>query len=214
MESRRRRFPLSAEASMLLSLLVVDLVAAMVPGPNFVLVSQSALQGGRRNGMTAVLGIMTGNVIWSLGVAFGFLAMFAVVPALYKILKLVGGAYLIYLGITLWLGRGKPMEVEPSTGSTRSAYTRGLLTTLLNPKCAVYFGSVFTLFMRPSTPSWAIGVAIVIVAFNSVLWYGSVALLFSADRVRRVQSSIQRPIDRIAGTVIAGFGAKLIVASD
>jgi threonine efflux protein len=204
---------MQAYSQTLLALLAVDILAAMIPGPNFFLVSQLALSSGRKNGAATVLGILTGNVIWATAVALGLGALFSIVPFLYRSLKLAGGIYLIYLGMKLWSeGNRQIQDARPDL--TRNAYLRGFTTTMVNPKCLLYFGSVFTLLLRPTTPASVWLVAILIVAFNTLLWYGTVAALFSHERPRRVYRSLQVRINRFAGAVLAGFGLKLVLDSD
>ena len=86
---------------LLLSLLAVDLLAAVSPGPNFFVVTQAAFVRTRRHAAAVVLGIMTANLIWCAAVAFGPSALFELAPRLYGAIKLLGGAYLIYLGVRL-----------------------------------------------------------------------------------------------------------------
>lgn len=200
---------------LLLSLLAVDLLAAISPGPNFV-VTQSAIQRTRRHAAAVVLGIVTANLIWCAAVAFGLSALFKLAPWLYGTIKLMGGAYLIYLGVCLWRnGNSPPTRTESSLQSPLgAAYVRGLLTNLSNPKSVVYFGSIFALFMKPGTPAWVQVVAVCIVIFDTVLWYGTVALLFSSGAVQRLYIRIQRPMNRVTGAVMIGFGGKLMLVRD
>ncbi|MDQ3871848.1 MAG: LysE family translocator [Chloroflexota bacterium] len=207
---------MSEYVALLGSLFVVDLLAAMSPGPNFLVVSQSALSGPRGRAAAAVLGIVSMNLLWCLGVAVGLSSLFAVVPALYVALKVLGGLYLIHLGVRLWRSAGESPEPEapPSKQSTRSSFGRAFLTAATNPKSVVYFGSVFSVFMHPDAPLWVQAAAVGIVLMNALLWYGSVALLFSSALVQRRYAAIRAPIDRIAGAAIGAFGARLVFVRD
>jgi RhtB (resistance to homoserine/threonine) family protein len=200
---------------LLLSLLAVDLLAAISPGPNFVLVTQTAIQRTRPHAVAVVLGLVSANLIWCAAVVFGLSALFEFAPWLYGALKFLGGAYLIYLGVSLWRTASSKMNTESSLKKTLgAAYIRGLLTNLSNPKSVVYFGSIFTLFMRPATPAWLKLIAVGIVLFDTVLWYGSVALLFSSNTVQRFYIRLQRPVNRVTGALMFGFGARLMLVSD
>src|SRR5688572_32271923 len=86
---------------LLLSLLVVDLLAAMSPGPNFVVVAQAAIRGSFRPAAAVVTGILTANLLWCLGVALGLSALFDLAPWLYGTMKVLGGGYLIS-GLLTW----------------------------------------------------------------------------------------------------------------
>lgn len=164
---------------LLLSLLAVDLLAAISPGPNFVVVTQAAIHRTRRYAAAIVLGLVTANLIWCFAVVLGFSALFELVPWLSGAIKFFGGAYLVYLGVSLWrTNSDQPTNTEsPFQSSLGAAYVRGLLTNLANPKSVVYFGSIFALFMSPGTPRWVEATAIGIVIFNTVLCCGTVAAL-------------------------------------
>jgi threonine efflux protein len=201
--------------ALLFSLAVVDLLAAISPGPNFVLVSQSAAHRSRRYAFGIVLGLVVSNFIWCLAVVFGLASLFKVAPWLYTSMKVLGGAYLVFLGVQLW--RGGDWTTQPnqrtSIGS-QTAMLRGILTNLGNPKSVVYFGSIFAVFIAPGTPLWVLTIAVTIVLANTVLWYGTVAWLFSSARFQKVYSSLQRPFSRVAGGLMAAFGARLIFVTE
>jgi threonine efflux protein len=192
--------------ALLLSLFVVDILAAISPGPNFVLVTQTAIHRSTRDALAVVAGFVTTNFIWCLAVVLGLTVLFDVAPWLYVAVKVFGGAYLVYLGISMWRSR----LASTARPSRRSPYLIGVLTNLTNPKSVVYFGSIFALFMKPGTPRWVEAAAIIIVLANTILWYGTVAMLFSRSVVQRGYARARRAIDALAGAVMIAFGARLI----
>jgi RhtB (resistance to homoserine/threonine) family protein len=197
------------------SLVVVDLLAAMSPGPNFVLITQTAAARTRRQAGAVVGGVLTANLVWCLAVMLGLAAVFDLSPWLFGLVKLLGGLYLLYLGVHLWRNAGGPTEmVGISSWSVARSYARGFVTNMTNPKSVVYFGSVFSVFLSPSSPDWVQVAAVCIVLANTVAWYGAVALLFSTAAVQRRYVALRSRIDRIAGAVLAVFGARLIVVRD
>jgi threonine efflux protein len=190
----------------------VDMLAAMSPGPNFVLVTETAIRRTGRHAAAVVSGLVTTNLIWCSAVALGLSAVFDLAPWLYRAFELGGGAYLIYLGVMLWRNGNRPASVSESFHeSIRAAYVQGVLTNLTNPKTIVYFGSIFALFLRPGTPAWVQGLAIAIVIVDTVLWYGTVAALFSRRVVQQRFAAIQRPINRLAGAAMIVFGGRLML---
>jgi threonine efflux protein len=201
---------------LLLSLLAVDLLAAISPGPNFVVVTQAAIHRTPRYAAGIVLGFVAANLLWCFAVVLGISALFKLAPWLYGAIKFTGGVYLIYLGVNLWRSKShSPVNIEPSIRrSVGAAFVRGLLTNLSNPKSVVYFGSIFALFLRPGTPGWVEAAAISIVMFNTVLWYGTLAALFSSSAVQRFYIAIKHPINRLSGAVMVGFGARLVLARE
>jgi threonine efflux protein len=201
-----------ADLLQLSALFVVDLLAAMTPGPNFVLVTQTAVRQSFRHGAAVVVGLMISNLAWCAAVLLGLTSLFRLAPWLYAAFKLAGGAYLIALGVRLWRSRREAAALEDSATerSARAALARGVFIGLSNPKSVLYFGSVFALFLGPDTPAWVQTAAVGIVLANTALWYGSVAALFSRQRVQRAYWRIERTLNRVAGAVMAGFGVKLI----
>ncbi|WP_394824737.1 LysE family translocator [Pendulispora albinea] len=215
--------------SLLLTLLAVDLLAVVSPGPNFIVVMETAMLRGGRRAAAVVLGIVAGNFVWCVAVALGLSALFVLVPWLYGAMKIFGGAYLIYLGISAWRKKGEGVDgntarpsaaggssqtAAASRGSLVSGFLRGALTTLTNPKTIVYFGSIFALFLKPDMPIWVKGSSIGIVIVNGLLWYGAVALLFSHHRVQRIYGRAERWIARVTGAVMIGFGARLMLTRE
>ncbi len=98
--------------------------------------------------------------------------------------------------------------------SLSAAFLRGLLTNLSNPKSVVYFGSIFALFMRPDTPAWTQTAAVGIVIFDTVLWYGTVAAVFSSAATQRFYARARRPINRVAGAAMVGVGGRLMLVRE
>jgi threonine/homoserine/homoserine lactone efflux protein len=201
---------------MLLSLFIADLTAAATPGPNFVAVTEAAIHRSRRCAGAVVCGLVTANLAWATAVNAGLSALFHVAPWLYWGMKLFGGGYLIYLGVQLWVSKtdAPPPAGLGDRGSVTDAYVRGLLTGLSNPKSLVYFGSIFTVFLAPGSAPWTRSAAVGIVLFDTALWYGAVAMLFSRATVQRAYARVRRPLDRVAGTVMAAFGARIVLARE
>lgn len=203
--------------SLCLSLFAVDFLCCVTPGPGFVGISQIAVRYGARAGLAATGGLLVAAWIYCAVVLSGLTILFQLVPWLYLVLKIAGGAYLVWIGIQ-FLKAGKAPEVagalvrEPL--AARAAARKGLLIGLTNPKAMVYFGSIFTLFLKPGSPLWLDGAAIGIVTFDVVVWYGFVSLVFSRDAVRRAYQRMGHWIERAAGVVMAGFGLKLLLARD
>jgi threonine/homoserine/homoserine lactone efflux protein len=153
------------------------------------------------------------------GMAFGVLALagltavFATVEWLYTGLRLLGGAYLIYLGVMIWRGADAPIvvpdKVNGSTGPRRS-FVVGLTTQVSNPKAAVVYASVFAALLPPSLPGWTYLVLPPLIFALETAWYVAVALLFSAEAPRAAYLRSKRWIDRLAGAVMGLLGVRLI----
>lgn len=203
--------------SLLLSLFAVDLLVSVTPGPAFVGITQISARHGTRSGLEAVGGLLVSAWIYCAVVLSGLTILFQVVPWLYLVLKVAGGAYLIWTGIQFLRDGGGPQAANgngPVVLSPVQSARKGLIIGLTNPKAMVYFGSIFTLFLKPGSPLWLDVAAIGIVTFDVIVWYSFVAGLFSRPLVRRLYDRLQRWVERVAGVVMLGFGLRLIFTKD
>ena len=129
-------------------------------------------------------------------------------------LKLLGGSYLIYLGLKLMAARSHqrsaPRVAGPANHHPGGSYRLGLLTNLSNPKTAAFVASIFAATL-PSDASYSTGfVSVALMAGISTIWYSSVAWIFSMSRFRQTYQKAKIWIERVAGVIFAGFGVKLI----
>jgi threonine efflux protein len=203
--------------SLLLSLFAVDFLAVVSPGPAFVAVTQISARRGTRAGLAAVLGVLASALIWCAVVLSGLTILFQIAPWLYTAMKIGGGLYLTYVGVVLLRGGAADAPASEHGASDLSpgkSFRKGLLVGLTNPKAVVYFSSIFTLFVKPGSPLWLDAAAVGIVAFDCVAWYGLVGVLFSRARVRSLYDRLQRWVERAAGAMMVGFGARLVLARD
>lgn len=193
----------------LVSLFAIGLPTALVPGPSFLVVSQTAMNRSRAQALLAVAGIITSGIVWASATLIGLTALFAALPWSQIVLQLAGGCYLIYLGVQSWRSRGaQPAAAEAPQGN---AYLRGLLTDLLNPKCLAFFASIFALLIPGGSALWLKLGAVGTVASVGLICYGTVALLFSSPAVQRRYFSFSHMIERVCGTVMLLFGVALLV---
>ena len=201
--------PVVSLAGFALALLFV----AMSPGPASIVVSQQAVTRWRDAGVVAALGVSVGSIVWVMLVILGIAFVLKQAAWLYLVLRLMGGAYLVYLGVQLWRGAGKPMTEESCDEGLRHTlwrtFWRAILIQLLNPKAAVFFGSVFLTMLSPDAPAWVKGVALGMVFVIEFGWYLVVATTLSSKPARRVYARAKTWIERVAGAWLALFGLKL-----
>lgn len=199
------------------SVFAVHVLAMISPGPNVLIVTQTALSDTRRAGIVTALGVAAGSTIWSSAALFSLSVVFAQFAWLYSGLKFLGGMYLLYLGIKLWRNAEHPLIPSSSTHATvhtdRQAFRLGLLTNLTNPKAVVFFGSIFAALLAPALPMWVKLAAIGIVAVDATGWHVALACFFSTRRVQQVYRRIKRWVDRAAGAALAFLGLRLMLPS-
>ena len=202
-----------ADLNVLIAVSVIWAVAAITPGPNFFITVHTAVGTSRKLSLFTVLGIVAGTLVWALSGYLGISILFKTVPMLYFSLKIIGGLYLIYVGVKLILNR-KP-KLKGSAGKYNSAiscFRLGLFTNLLNPKTAAFMTSLFAATI-PANASIELGVlSVLTICLISTLWYSLVSVLFSYDAAKRVYEKQKRGIEQIAGALFIGFGLKLALA--
>ncbi|AGU47678.1 putative lysine exporter, LysE/YggA family [Variovorax paradoxus B4] len=192
------------------------IVGAMSPGPSFVMVARTAVSSSRGDGLAAALGMGAGGVVFAIAALVGLQAAFLAVPALYLAVKLLGGAYLVYLGIRIWRGAREPLaavqDERPAggPGNAHRAFLVGMGTQISNPKTAVVYASIFAAFLpREVTLALALAVPAVIFCIETG-WYAIVALALSSAAPRSAYLRYKAWIDRAAGGVMALLGLKLL----
>ena len=197
----------------LFSVAIVWCVAVITPCPNFFVTIQTAIGQSRRSALFVVLGISTGTTIWVLSGYLGINFLFRTIPWIYIFLKLLGGAYLIHLGIKLIRTNQKDLSENRTFRTTNPVSTKsfklGLLTNLSNPKTAAFVASLFAATMPPDA-SYVTGFAsVALMMMISAVWYSLVAFIFSLSQLRTVYQRARVWIERISGIIFMGFGIKL-----
>jgi threonine/homoserine/homoserine lactone efflux protein len=199
-----------------LALFVVSgLLLNFTPGADTLyIVGRSTLQGTRA-GAVAALGIGAGCCVHMLAAALGLSAVLATSATAFTVVKLIGAAYLVYLGISLWRsGSGaRAAHAAPSSpASLRAVFAQGVLTNVLNPKVALFFLAFLPQFVDADTPHRLLAFLFLGLVFdvNGTLWNFFVA--WSAARLGgRIAGSGRGTVwlSRAAGTVFVALGAKL-----
>ncbi|MEE4299948.1 MAG: LysE family transporter [Pseudomonadales bacterium] len=200
----------------LLGLVLAQAVAVVSPGPSFVVVMRGALAQGANRALWVAFGLGLGTFVWAASALFGLGLLFATFPWLYLGLRIAGAAFLLWMAVMLWRHAHAPLPEADTTetpeGSAIAALRTGMLTQLANPKVAVFFGSIFVTFLPPEP-----GLAFQLTALSCCvlvewLWFGTVALAFTHRAVRARYAAAKHVIDRVTGTVLAGLGARLVLA--
>ncbi len=202
-------------AAVLLSVAGLWTIAVITPGPNFFLTAQTAVGISRPAALWNVLGTACGTVVWGLCGFFGLALLFKTAPWLYGTLKLLGGGYLIYLGVKL-IRKGDQTPDGSDFGSRSplralAAWRAGLLTNLSNPKTAAFVTSLFAVSMPAAAPVWLGLTSVALMAVLSIIWYAAVAWLFSNARFTGLYRRSRRWIDRFAGAIFIAYGVRLAV---
>jgi len=203
------------EQHVLVMFTLTTLIAMLAPGPDMLFVLGTAMRGGPRAGLLATAGVATSEAVHIAVAAAGLTALFAAVPIAFTVVRVAGGAYLVYLGVQLIRHRNdEPSEMPDFEGrpSGRRAYLRGLLTNLLNPKMITFTIAFLPQFISPGLGHvWlqfaVLGAIMIVLEF---LVDGSVGVFGGqlGGWLRR-RRAIRRRIDVATGGLFIGLGVRL-----
>lgn len=201
----------------LLSIIGAIAIGAASPGPSFVFVTRTAIALSRSDALAAAMGMGVGGVVYGGLGLFGLQTLLAKVEWLYVILKILGGAYLVWLAVQLWRSAKSPIAV-PTTAdgrpqSARKSFTLAAVTQLSNPKAAIVYGSIFAAFLPAHAPVWTFAVLLPAIFAIEAGWYTVVALAFSSERPRAAYLRSKHWFNRTAGLVMGALGVRLILGS-
>ena len=193
----------------LLQLSILHILMAMIPGPNTVVVSYVSARVSRAAGLKAVAGVVIGSALWVTLSMFGVGVLLLEAGIVYRLLRLAGAAYRIYVGIRMLRAGVTPIDEQRPTQGARAPLAAGLLTTLSNPKSAVFWTSVFVLVVPAHAPAWFYAAVVALIVAQSFAWYAFVALALSTNFARRHYLRLAQWLDRLAGVIMIGLGLRL-----
>lgn len=190
------------------------IVLSVTPGPDTIYILGRAVSQGTRSGTASVLGISTGVLIHTIAAAIGLSTILATSALVFKMIKLIGAAYLIYLGITMILAaRDTDMfsTKNSAPGSFWKIYRQGVVTNVLNPKVALFFLSFLPQFIEPDHGSvFSFIVLGLIYVFICTVWYLIFAGFSSTIAMTFKKNPMWvRAIHRISGSIFIGLGLNL-----
>jgi len=192
---------------------LLNLLAAVSPGPDFVMTVKNSLLYSRRSGIFTGLGIAFGLSVHIIYCAVGVGYLISKSIILFSIIKFLGAGYLIYIGIISILSKGSKHQITEDKSSddlTRmQAFRMGFLTNVLNPKATLFFLSLFTFVINPSTPSYIILIISVIIIATALAWFTVVSIFFTQQNVQRAFFKFEKGINRFLGGLLVLIGIKI-----
>ncbi|WP_346106876.1 LysE family translocator [Nonomuraea maheshkhaliensis] len=194
----------------------VVLLGAMSPGPDFAVVVRRSAVSGRGHGMAAAAGIAMGVFVWVVAAATGVAALLAASALAFTVVKVVGAAYLIYLGaksLRAALRGGGALDLsvpEPGGRGSWAAFAEGLLTNALNPKAALFFVALVPQFLASGLSVLTLSA---VALAGTVAWFLVVANVVSLLRAVFARPAVRRTVDGLTGVALIGLGVKLATTS-
>jgi threonine/homoserine/homoserine lactone efflux protein len=193
---------------------VTETVLSFTPGPAVLTVVSLALSAGARAGIGASLGILAANAVYFVLSATGIGAILLASYELFFLIKWVGAAYLVWLGLRMLLARGRGFEpasaATPTTRPVLRPFTHGVVTQGANPKALVFFTALLPQFIQPHSP---VPLQVTILAVSSILIELFVLSIYVAV-CQRARGMMHRPgfatsLNRAGGVLLIGAGAGL-----
>src|SRR3989344_4233629 len=196
-----------------LTVALAHLLAVISPGPDFIMITRNSLIYSRKTGIYTAVGLGLGilvHVTYSL-VGIGLIIAKSIV--LFNIIKFIGAAYLIYIGYKSLTSKSSKtdMTVEDRKKdiSRLAAIKIGFITNVTNPKVTLFFLSLFTLVVTPSTPLFVKTLMGAEMSIVTSLWFILVAYLASHHLVKSKISGIQHFAEKFIGIVLIALGIKV-----
>lgn len=193
----------------------IHLLGAASPGPDFVLVSQHTLKHGRKSGLWCSLGIALGLSVHIVYSVLGLATVVANSSSLLWGVKLLGGCYLIYLGIQGLKAKSttpKTTEIRHSNSpiSIKKSIAMGFACNVLNPKAPIYFIAVFTVVLSPQMPWYQLATYGLLMMLLQWLWFAFVTTILSLPKINFRFQTAGHWIDRIFGATMIALGIKVL----
>jgi len=182
-------------------------VLLAIPGPTVVLVVSYALAEGRRSAVATVVGVALGDLTAVTASLLGLGAVLAASATLFVVVKWLGAAYLVYLGIKLWRAPVGAAAIAAEPARMSRMLGHAYLVTALNPKSIIFFVAFLPQFLdptRPLVPQMAI-LALTFVALAAVNT-ATYALLAAAARGGIRRPAVQRAVNRVGGSLLVAAG--------
>ena len=194
----------------------ISVLLAITPGPDMAVVTKNALAHGRRGVALTTTGIALALAIWISATAIGLSAVLRASGEAFLVIKLVGAAYLAYLGLRALIdSTRRPHELlaaAPMPAPAHAIFRQGFLSAMSNPKLGVFFVTFLPQFVLPGQPLlprlFELGVIFAIIGWT---WLNVYGLFISRLRDFITAPRVRQWMERVTGVVLLGFGARLAV---
>lgn len=198
----------------LLAFVAVSVVVICTPGQDTALTIRNTLAGGRRSGVATAAGVSLGQAVWTVAASAGVVALLTASEPVFRALKLVGAAYLVYLGAqSLWAALARRTSVHSVRAgvplSVGRALRQGVLSNLGNPKMAVFFASLLPQFAPAGSASFAVLLALGLLFCAMTFAWLTFYAVAVAHLERLMTCAVRRALDAITGVVLVALGLRL-----
>lgn len=196
-----------------LPFLLTSVVLGFIPGPDILLAVGRSITGGRMAGLAIALGSFPGLMIHTVAAAFGLSAILMTSVTAFMVVKYLGAAYLIYLGLRELFSSGKVgVSLEAHPANLRRSFWQGFITSVFNPKTAIFFLALLPQFIHPDLGHIALKFIVLGFVFNVITLIpilGYVLLAAGFSSWLRRNPTFLRYQQRVTGALFIGLGVRL-----
>ncbi|MDO6543906.1 LysE family translocator [Photobacterium sanguinicancri] len=203
----------------LLNVALIWMFAVATPGANVLLTVNTALHYDRKLALFSAFGVSTAILLWAFFGGSGLVILFTHYPQLFGFMKLVGGCYLLYLGIrqiyqtrksnALMTGANAPTVSFPSS---KKIFLTAFITSILNPKTGFFVVSVFSISMPAHMTGWMVFAIMLTMSSITLVWHVFLGVAFSRQSAKSVYQRISHYIDYATGGLFTLFGIKVMAS--
>ena len=194
----------------LVAFFAISALVIVTPGQDTALTIRNSLLGGRRAGTFTALGVSGGQAVWALATSIGIAALIVAFEPAFVALKLLGAAFLVYLGAQAIYAAIRGRRAEPRESgkpvTTGTALRQGLISNLGNPKMAVFFTSLLPQFGSSFAALLALGLVFCTMTLVWLTAYAA-AVAKAGDVLRK--PAVKRAFDAVFGAVLVALGLRL-----
>ncbi|MFH8715156.1 LysE family translocator [Streptomyces zaomyceticus] len=195
----------------LIAVAVITILAVISPGADFAMTVRNSYLYGRTAGVLAAVGIALGVLVHVTYTMLGVGLLVSRTPMLFTAMKLIGAAYLMYIGYRTFVTKAQvDIDLSDDGGLSKAGALRtGFLTNALNPKTMLFVLSTYTQVVSADTPVFQqVGYGL-FMSFAHLVWFAAAALLFSNQSLRSRLLKRQTVLNKVIGAVLVSLGMVL-----
>lgn len=192
--------------------LITTIIIIVAPGPDFLYVTARGISQGKKAGVHSALGISTGLLIHTLLAALGLSAIIQASRAAYLVIKYLGAAYLVFLGLKTLINKDRIISIDEMNKDKKGTFHQGVLTNVFNPKAIITFMAFLPQFVdfRKNHPFIQYLLLGSIISFIGIIWFGVIGYFAGLmGSFIKENQSFQRGIKFLSGSVLILLGLRL-----
>lgn len=195
----------------LTTIIVVHFLAVFSPGPDFFMTVRNALTYNRRVGVFTAVGLAMGICVHILYSVAGVALVISQSILLFNVIKYIGAAYLMYIGVKSILAKKSSVPEIDVEGSQKQlsdlqAIKVGFLTNVLNPKATLFFLSLFTIVISPDISKSTLAIGSFFMVLDTCLWFSIVSFFFTQKHIRSAYMKYETTFNKALGGLLLMLG--------